>query len=290
MTVATFSQPNFTTDTDASAYKAKLDAAAAVHNNIAGQFAPHEAAAPNMTVVVDAGRLMYNGGLVIQAQQISGAITAPVGNPRIDRVVIDEITGAISVITGTPAASPAAPAVTAGKLPCCQVLLQTSSTVITNSMITDERTTNNKSSVTFSEFVPVVPGTTADISNTATTTVNWTTANLSVLNGTGATAVMVRLYLAHIGSAGVAATQRILLAQSGQSGAPPASNEAGRQYECLPLGGVMEGVNDWIYNAAQAVIPLDSNQDFQYAISRGGTISSCYMELRVVGYWRPVTL
>jgi microcystin-dependent protein len=71
--------------------------------------------------------------------QVTGTITAPGGNPRIDRVVIDRLTGALSVITGTPAATPSPPAITSGKVPVCQILLQTSSTSITNSMLTDER-------------------------------------------------------------------------------------------------------------------------------------------------------
>lgn len=71
--------------------------------------------------------------------QVTGTITAPGGNPRIDRIVADRFTGAISVITGTPAGTPVPPAITSGKAPLAQILLQTSSTSITNSMITDER-------------------------------------------------------------------------------------------------------------------------------------------------------
>lgn len=108
--------------------------------NIAAQFTPHQAAYPNMTVLVDSGRsIKADGTLISQAQQTTAAFTAPVTNPRIDRIVIDQLTGAISVIAGTPAASPTAPAITAGQRPCAQVLLQTTSTSITNSMITEER-------------------------------------------------------------------------------------------------------------------------------------------------------
>ena len=71
--------------------------------------------------------------------QVTGTITAPGGNPRIDRVVIDRFTGSLSVLTGTPAAAPVPPAVTTGNVPVCQILLQTGSTAITNSMLTDER-------------------------------------------------------------------------------------------------------------------------------------------------------
>lgn len=139
MTVATFVQPNYTTQT-ASEYKANLDAAAAVHQRLGGPFAPHAAATPNMTVVLDAGSLRTGTTLTEKAQQATGTITAPVTNPRIDRIVIDGSTGVVSVIAGAEAASPSAPAIASGKIPVAQVLLQTNSTAITNSMLTDERT------------------------------------------------------------------------------------------------------------------------------------------------------
>lgn len=93
-----------------------------------------------MSILVDAGSLFANGAIVSNNQQNSATITAPVSNPRIDRVVINGTTGVISIVTGTPAGSPVAPAITAGSFPCAQILVQTSSTSITNSMITDERT------------------------------------------------------------------------------------------------------------------------------------------------------
>ena len=92
-----------------------------------------------MTILVDPGSLFVSGAIVSQAQQQSAVITAPVANPRIDRVVIDGLTGAISVITGVENASPSAPAITQGKLPCCQILLSVGETAIGNSTITDER-------------------------------------------------------------------------------------------------------------------------------------------------------
>lgn len=138
MTVATFLQPDYNTQSG-TAYPLAIDASMAVMKRIAAAFAPHAQSTPDMTVRVDAGALQVGVTLTEVAAQNTGTITAPVGNPRIDRVVVDASTGAVSVITGTPAGSPTAPALTAGKLPVAQVLLQTSSTVITNSMITDER-------------------------------------------------------------------------------------------------------------------------------------------------------
>jgi len=135
---ATWVDPNFTSQ-DATTYKASLDGAAKVAKRIVDAFAPHESSPQAMTVTIDAGAVLNGVTLTEKTAQTTGTITAPVGNPRIDRVVIDAATGVISVITGTPAGSPAPPAITSGKLPNCQVLLQTSSTFIGNSMITDER-------------------------------------------------------------------------------------------------------------------------------------------------------
>jgi len=140
--VATFEQPNHvTTHPDATAYKNAIEASIKVNHEVAGQFAPHEAAAPDMTIVVDDGRFMYAGGLVIQPQQTTVAFVAPINNPRIDRVVIDNVTGAISIVSGVENVAPVAPAIPIGKQPCCQVLLinTPATTVITNTMISDER-------------------------------------------------------------------------------------------------------------------------------------------------------
>ncbi|MDH5188320.1 MAG: hypothetical protein OEW37_05115 [Rhodospirillaceae bacterium] len=138
MTVSTFNQPDYTVDT-ATEYKTNIDAAVAVVSNVAADFAPHEAATPNMTVLIDAGKLYADGTLTEQTQQTSATITAPTTNPRIDRIVIDGSTGAVSVITGAEAASPTAPAFTDGAIPIAQILLAISTTAITDSLITDER-------------------------------------------------------------------------------------------------------------------------------------------------------
>ncbi len=142
MTVGTFNQTNFTTQ-DATTYKASIDADIAVMSRLAGPFAPHAQATANMTVAVDAGAVFGGGALTPVAAQSTGTFTAPVSNPRIDRIVINPASGAILTVTGTEAASPSPPAIPAGYYPLAQVLLQTSSTAITNTMITDERITGN---------------------------------------------------------------------------------------------------------------------------------------------------
>ena len=138
MTVGQFLQTNYTTQTGTS-YPLAIDADWAVAARLIDNFAPHAQATPNMTVALDAGHL-FNGTVLTEvAAQSTGTLTAPVSNPRIDRVVVDRGSGAVSVVAGTEAASPSPPAIPAGKAPVAQVLLQTSSTVIANSMLTDER-------------------------------------------------------------------------------------------------------------------------------------------------------
>lgn len=139
MTVATFTQPNFTTQLGNS-YKGNIDGGLSVFARIAGAFAPHEQSTPNMTVRVDTGYVFTSGSVLTEvAAQNSATIVAPTTNPRIDRIVVDAVTGVVAVVTGVQGASPAAPAIPVGKLPVAQVQLQTTSTVITNSMLTDER-------------------------------------------------------------------------------------------------------------------------------------------------------
>ena len=136
--VAAYTRPNFTAQTG-SAYKGNIDASAEVQERIGLAFLPQAQATPNMTVRVLAGALMISGVLTEVAAQNTGAITAPVTNPRIDRVVLNPNTGTIQIVTGAEATSPVAPAIPADRLPICRFQLATSTTAITNSMIVDER-------------------------------------------------------------------------------------------------------------------------------------------------------
>jgi hypothetical protein len=138
MAVGTFEQPNFETQTG-TVYKTSIDNSIMALARIGQMFAPHEEDTPAMTVRLDAGALWVSGAIVEKAAQSTGTITAPTTHPRIDRLVIDNATGVVSVIPGEEADTPSPPVITTGKLPVAQVLLQTTSTVITNDMITDER-------------------------------------------------------------------------------------------------------------------------------------------------------
>ena len=148
MTVATKTQPNYTTQAAAS-YKAAIDAITAVHDRMGGAFAAHEqdqgSPAPDLSVRVDAG-FVLNGITLseIAAQTVTGFTVPSSGQERIDRVVVDASTGVASRVAGTavsgsPSATP--PAIPAGSLPCCQVRMTSSATAVLNSMITDERVT-----------------------------------------------------------------------------------------------------------------------------------------------------
>lgn len=147
MTVATFLQPNMSTQLG-STYKAAIDAAIAVLVRQAGAFAPHEqnvgSPAPDLSMRVDAGSVWSGSALTeVAAQTVSGFTTPASGYVRIDRVVVDAVTGVASRVAGTAqtAGSPTAlaPSIPAGKVPVCQIAFTSASTVITNSMITDER-------------------------------------------------------------------------------------------------------------------------------------------------------
>jgi len=130
--------PDFTSQT-ASQYKANIDAGFAVADRLAWAFAPHEQATPDMTLRIEAGAIFDGATLTEIAAQSTPAIAAPTTNPRIDRIVIDRATGAVSVVAGAEAATPAPPAIPAGKAPVARVSLAVGQTTIVNADITDER-------------------------------------------------------------------------------------------------------------------------------------------------------
>lgn len=115
------------------------DSNAEVLARIGGAFNPSAQDTPDMTVLVGAGSIFTGGALVEQDAQSTGTITAPTSNPRIDLVYIDATTGAVGVTTGSEAGSPSAPACPSGKLPVAHVALATSTTSITDSLLTDKR-------------------------------------------------------------------------------------------------------------------------------------------------------
>ena len=122
------------------AWVAQVESNSLVDKRLSWAFAPHAGAAPpNMQVFLKAGALLVGQTITELALQNTTNFTAPTVDPRIDRVVIDSITGLVERVTGAEAASPVPPAVPAGKFPIAQVSLTTSITEITNDDIVDER-------------------------------------------------------------------------------------------------------------------------------------------------------
>ncbi len=109
-------------------------------------FYPTESATPGMSVSISAGRLTYSGELISKSAQ-TATIEPADANPRIDRIVLSADTGIVSVIKGTAASSPSAPAftdtaipaLTSDAIPICQVSIPAGDTAITDDQITDER-------------------------------------------------------------------------------------------------------------------------------------------------------
>ena len=138
MAVGKFIQPDFETQTGTQ-YKTNLDNCISVSERFVNMFAPREQDTPNMSVYLGTGALFIDGAIVDMGAQSSATISAPSTNPRIDRVVIGSTVGTISIIGGVEAGSPSPPAIPDNKLPIAQISLATSTTSITNDLITDER-------------------------------------------------------------------------------------------------------------------------------------------------------
>jgi microcystin-dependent protein len=130
---------------DPTSYKGKIDANFAVAQRVADAFAPNPASPAAMSVVVDAGFTVGTGPSGVQSVVDIGAQTLTIAaapgapNNRIDLVVLDEASGTASVVTGTPAGSPVAPALAAGKKQIAQVSVPNGTTSIANGNITDLR-------------------------------------------------------------------------------------------------------------------------------------------------------
>ncbi|HEX3970431.1 MAG TPA: hypothetical protein VHX19_03860 [Stellaceae bacterium] len=130
---------------DPTSYKGKIDANFAAAQRVADAFAPKPATPAAMSVVVDAGFIVGVGPSGVQSVVEIGAqtlaVTAAPGAPnnRVDLVVVDEASGTASVVTGTPAGSPVAPAIAAGKKQIALIAVPNGTSSIANGNITDLR-------------------------------------------------------------------------------------------------------------------------------------------------------
>lgn len=131
-----------TSSTAAFDYKTAIDDNFIVMQRLGTLFAVSEqplSSARDMTVRVAAGWL-YNGNSFTEvAAQDSTAIAVPSVLSRIDRIVANIYTGAMSIVSGTEALSPAAPTIPANSMPLASLTLEPRTTAIGNSMLTDER-------------------------------------------------------------------------------------------------------------------------------------------------------
>lgn len=89
----------------------------------------HQQSSPGMTLAVEPGTCYVGSTKVIYAGGNTPSFTAPVTNPRIDIVTIDN-TGTIAITQGTENASPMAPAYPANKLVLAEIYNRTSETAI----------------------------------------------------------------------------------------------------------------------------------------------------------------
>lgn len=134
-----------TASTAATDYMTQIDANFIVSQRIGTNFLVNErvpGSARDMTVRILPGWLFSSGVFTEVAAQVTTAFAAPTGAPRIDRVVADAGTGAVTVVTGTEAAAPVAPSLPSGKIPLAQVRLTPGMPAIGASMLTDERIWN----------------------------------------------------------------------------------------------------------------------------------------------------
>src|SRR6185437_16045212 len=142
--VGSWALTNFTSDLG-STFKGKIDANFAVAQRTADYFAPKPNSPASMTVIVDAGFVdaVTPAGMQVitevaaQTLTISAAPASP--NNRIDLIVVDAGTGTASVITGTPAGTPTAPAIPVGRRQIAQVSVPNGTSSIAAANITDLR-------------------------------------------------------------------------------------------------------------------------------------------------------
>lgn len=146
--VQRFVQPDYSDPSQSgSSYPIGIDRSIQVLARIGRWFAPHQVYVgspnPDLAVELDPGFIWNGTTLTEVSRQVVGGFSIPsAGQHRIDRVVIDAATGvatrvAGTAVTGSPSA--VAPAIAAGKIPNCQVLITSADTAVLNAMITDER-------------------------------------------------------------------------------------------------------------------------------------------------------
>ncbi|CCC97117.1 hypothetical protein FBZ85_105201 [Azospirillum brasilense] len=124
----------------------------AVAQRIVGSFAPHAQVAPGMKIIVDPGHLFAGTTLTEVDTQVVGPFARPASGFRIDRVVIDRLSGEASVVAGSPN-SVTPPNIPDGALPVARVFVQDTASAITDADIVDERALSDLKQVTSGNVV-----------------------------------------------------------------------------------------------------------------------------------------
>ncbi len=103
-------------------------------------FVLKENTVPDMNVIIGAGSFRVRGLTLTElTEQTLGPITAPVTNPRLDRVVLNTVTSIIEIVTGAEAPSPVVPAVSIDQIPIARIGLSPGTTEILNGNISEEK-------------------------------------------------------------------------------------------------------------------------------------------------------
>lgn len=92
----------------------------------------------DLALRVSAGTLRtVNGASVAIVAGTPSVSAADVTNPRIDNVVVTDATGVVTIVAGTAAAAPVAPAVAGGTTKLAEVAVPANDTAITDDQITN---------------------------------------------------------------------------------------------------------------------------------------------------------
>ena len=134
---------------------------------------------PDMTVAVAKGAVLSNGVLKAVTAGNATITTADSTNPRIDLVVVNS-SGTKAVRAGTPAASPAPPALTANDVLLAVVYVPASDTTISTNQISDLRVMRTQGPIT------IYKTTVAETTNTTLAVIealNKTASGVTIPNG-----------------------------------------------------------------------------------------------------------
>lgn len=233
--VSTFLQPNYSGDQPGApqtgtGYPLAIDSAISALKRAGDMFAPHASSPLAMTVSLDSGHVWAGAGSLVELNaQTTGVITAPVTNPRCDRIVISRLTGVVSIVAGAEnAVQPSPPAIPNGVVPVAYVVLQTTSTIITNAMIYDERDFTALGDVpgAFGPQTNLASATTTDLGTVASQNVQIT--GTTTITGLGSSAhINAPLYLVKFAGALTLTDNATSLILPGAANIVTASGDAG---------------------------------------------------------------